>query len=167
MPGSPPKGYRLSQIALHWFVVVAVLFLFFSGDQTTERFLADLKGSASSVGAAWIAIHIVVGLAILAAMLCRLVLRWRFGAPIPPEAESAPLRWLAAAVHVGLYLDMIGAALIGLVVYFAYPALAPLHEFLTRLALMALVALHVAGALWHHFYWRDDVLMRMFRPARG
>jgi len=167
MPSAPPNGYRPLQIGLHWFVVAAALFLFFSGDQTTERFSADLKGAATSVGAAWIPIHIVVGLMILAAMIWRLGLRRRFGAPIPPEAEIAPLRWLAGAVHVGLYLDMIGAALIGLVVYFAYPALAPLHEFMTRLALMALVALHVAGALWHHFYWRDDVLMRMLRPARN
>ncbi len=167
MPSSPPKGYRASQIAAHWFVVVAALFLFFSGDQSTERFFADLKGSASSVASAWIPIHIVVGLGILAAMLCRLILRWRFGAPVPPEAEIAPLRWLAAATHVGLYLDMIGAALVGLFVYFAFPTLAPLHEFLTRFALIILVALHVAGALWHHFYWRDDVLVRMLRPARN
>ena len=166
MSGSPPKGYRTSQIALHWFVVVAAAFQFVTGDHMTDRFNAALKGTESSVAAVWTPIHIVVGLTILAAMLCRFILRWRFGAPVPPEAEIAPLRWLAGAVHVGLYLDMIGAALIGLAVYFAYPALAPLHEFLTRLALMALVALHAAGALWHHFYWRDEVLVRMLRPVR-
>ena len=111
-------------------------------------------------------LHLAVGVAILAAMLWRLAIRLRRGVPPPPAAEAPPLRWLAHAVHVGLYLDMIGAALVGLIVYFWAPALAGVHEALARVVLLALVGLHVAGALAHHFYWGDDVLVRIVTPAK-
>jgi len=167
MTNQSPTGYRPLQIALHWLVAAIVLFLFITGDNTTHVFFAGLNGRTSDASWAWIPIHIVAGLAILGAMIWRLALRRRFGAPEAPASEPAPLRLLAGAVHVGLYLDMIGAAIVGLLVYFWYPSLAGLHELLGRFVLIVLVALHVAGALWHHFYWRSDVLTRMLRPQRG
>ncbi len=36
------------------------------------------------------------------------------------------------------------------------------HEYLGD-AMIALVALHVAASLWHHFFRRDDTLKRMLR----
>lgn len=167
MTGQSPTGYRTSQIVLHWLVAALVLFLFVTGDSTTHVFYAGLNGRATDTSWVWIPIHIVAGLAILGAILWRLALRRQWGAPEAPAAEPAPLRLLANAVHVGLYLDMIGAAIVGLIVYFWMPSLGWLHELLSRIVLIVLVALHVAGALWRHFYWRSDVLMRMLRPIRG
>lgn len=51
----------------------------------------------------------------------------------------------------------------------------PLHELLEEVhvilafTLIALVAVHTAAALWHHFGRRDDVLMRMVKagPKQG
>ena len=166
MTDESPTGYRAPQIALHWLVALFVLFLFFTGDTTTQVFLANLKGRAPEASWVWMPVHLVVGLAILAAMLWRLALRRRYGAPAAPESEPAPLRWLAAAVHVGLYLDMIGAAIVGLLVYFWFPSLAGLHEFLSRPALVVLALLHIAGAFWHEYYWGDNVLGRMLKPVR-
>ena len=40
------------------------------------------------------------------------------------------------------------------------------HEFLKNV-LIAVVALHIAGALYEHFVTRSDVLKRMLRPERG
>jgi cytochrome b561 len=159
-----PQGYNATQIGLHWLVFVAAAFLFFTGDTTTHRYFADLHGSASETPAYWVPLHAIVGVAILAAMIWRLALRHTIGAPPPPDGEAPALRILAQAAHVGLYLDLIAASLIGLAVYFGWSALAGLHELLSRVVLIVLVALHVAGALAHQFYWKDDVMRRMSRP---
>jgi cytochrome b561 len=39
------------------------------------------------------------------------------------------------------------------------------HEILTN-ALLAVAAVHVAAALWHHFYLRNEVLRRMLSGGR-
>jgi cytochrome b561 len=41
---------------------------------------------------------------------------------------------------------------------------APLHSLLSW-ALLAVALAHVAAALWHHIYRRDDVLLRMIGRA--
>ena len=97
-------------------------------------------------------------------MVWRLVLRHREGAPASPQQHRA-LMFLASAVHIGLYVDLIGAAIVGLLAYFWLPALGPLHELMTRQILLVLFGLHVIGALWHHFVVRDEVMTRMIRPA--
>jgi cytochrome b561 len=97
-------------------------------------------------------------------MLWRLVLRRADGAP--PPTQHPALEWLASALHAGLYLDLIGAALVGLLAYFFLPRLAGLHHLMVRQILVVLFALHFAGALWHRFVVRDDIMTRMVRPAR-
>ena len=158
-------GYSTRQIALHWIVFVLVAFQWFTGDDMTDLFRAAHGGRPADVAPAWTPIHIAVGVAILAVMLWRLVLRRTEGAPPPPKQHPA-LEWLASAVHVGLYLDLIGAALVGLVAYFWLPSLAGLHHLMVRPILLVLVGLHFLGALWHRFVVRDDVMTRIIRPAR-
>jgi cytochrome b561 len=159
------KGYSARQIALHWIAFVLIAFQWFAGDNMTKLFRAAHGGQPTDVVPVWTPVHIAIGAAILAAMLWRLVLRRTQGAPPPPKQHSA-LEWLASAVHVGLYLDLIGAALVGFVAYFWLPHLAGLHRLMVRPILFALFALHFAGALWHRFVVRDDVMTRMIRPAR-
>ena len=158
-------GYSLRQIALHWVVFILVAFQFFTGDNMANLFRASHGGRPTDVPAAWTAIHIVVGVAILAAMLWRLALRHAEGAPPAPKQHPA-LMWLASAVHVGLYLDLVVGAIVGLVAYFWLPGLGKLHEIMSRQALIVLFGLHVLGALWHRFVERDDVMTRIIRPAR-
>lgn len=160
-----PKGYSARQIALHWIVFVLVVFQWLAGDNMTDRFRATHGGPSTQVGPVWTSVHILVGLAILLLMLWRLALRHAGGAPPPPKQHPA-LQWLAATVHVGLYLDLIGAALVGLAAYFWLPQLAGLHHLMVRPVLLALFALHFVGALWHRFVMRDDVMTRMVRAAR-
>jgi len=158
-------GYSARQIALHWIVFVLVAFQWFTGGGMTELFRAAHGGRPADVASVWTPIHITVGLTILAAMLWRLVLRHTEGTPPPPKQHPA-LEWLASAVHVGLYLDLIGAALVGLAAYFWLPQLAGLHRLMVRQILLALFALHFVGALWHRFVVRDDVVTRIIRPGR-
>jgi cytochrome b561 len=158
-------GYSVRQIALHWLVFVLVAFQFFTGDTMTDLFRAAHGDEPTHISPAWTGVHIVVGLVILAAMLWRLALRRADGAPPPPKQHPA-LEWLAGAVHVGLYLDLAGAAIVGLVAYFWLPALGELHELMTRQILIVLFALHILGAFWHRFVMRDDVMTRMVRAAQ-
>ncbi len=158
------KGYSARQIGLHWLVFVIVAFQFLMGDNMTHLFWAAHGGKATDVAPIWAPIHIFIGVLVLAAMLARLWLRRTDGVP-PPVAQAKPLEWLAAAVHVGLYLDLIVGALVGLAAYFLWPQLAWWHHLLMRPVLLWLVILHVLGALWHG-YKRDAVATRMIRPAR-
>jgi len=158
-------GYNARQIALHWIVFVLVAFQYFMGGAMTHLFRAAHGGRPTDVGSIWAPVHIAVGLAILATMLWRVMLRRRVGAP--PAAKQHPaLQALATAVHVGLYIDLIGAALVGLAANFWLPELAGLHRLMVRPILFVLFALHVIGALWHWIVVRDDVMARMMRPAR-
>ena len=158
-------GYSARQIALHWIVFVLVAYQWFTGDHMTQLFKAAHGGPPTGAASAWTPVHIAVGVVILAVMLWRLVLRRTEGTPPPPKQHPA-LEFLASAVHVGLYLDLIGAALVGLVAYFWLPQLAGLHHLMVRPILLALFALHFVGALWHRFVVRDDVMTRIVRPAR-
>jgi cytochrome b561 len=158
-------GYSVRQIVLHWIVFVLVAFQFFTGDNMTDLFRAAHGGRPTGISPAWTVIHIVVGVAILVAMLWRLALRRTDGAPPPPKQHPA-LEWLASAVHVGLYADLIGGALVGLAAYFWLPGLGKLHELMSRQVLLVLFALHVVGAVWHWFVARDEAMTRIFRPAR-
>ena len=158
-------GYSARQIALHWLVFVLVAFQFVIGDDMTSLFQAAHGGPPSDIAPVWGPIHLVVGVAILVAMLWRLALRRTDGAPLPAKQHPA-LELLATAVHGGLYLDLIGGAIIGLVAYFWLPPLAGLHHLMSRQILIVLFGLHVAGALWHRFIMRDDVMIRIVRPAR-
>jgi cytochrome b561 len=158
-------GYSARQIALHWIVFVLVAFQFVMGDNMTHLFRAAHGGRPTDVGSIWAPVHIAAGIAILASMLWRLMLRRTVGAP--PAAKQHPaLQALAAAVHVGLYVDLIGAALVGIAAYFWLPELAGLHRLMVRPILIVLFVLHVAGALWHRFVVRDEVMTRMMRPTR-
>ena len=141
-----------------------MVFQFVMGDDMTDFFRAAHGGPPTDTSSIWAPVHIAVGLAILVAMLWRVVLRRTVGAP--PAAKQHPaLQALAAAVHAGLYVDLIGAALVGLAANFWLPELAGLHRLMVRPILIVLFALHVAGALWHWFVVRDDVMARMMRPG--
>jgi cytochrome b561 len=159
------KGYSLRQIGLHWVVFVLVAYQWFTGDDMTDLFRGAHGGPPASVNPGWATIHVVVGVAVLLLMVWRLGLRHSEGAP-PPAKQHPALQWLAGAVHVGLYLDLILGALVGLAAYYVLPSLAGLHHLMMRPILLALVLLHIVGALYHRFVVRDDVVTRMIRPAR-
>lgn len=129
--------------------------------------------------------HADLGYIFLALLLARLV--WKLINPTPdlPADSKAWERALAHAVHWLLYGLMLVTAGLGWGLAgtfrrplgdFALPAIVAdrtLHETLEpwhRVAsytLLAVVVLHVAAALWHHFVQRNDILRRMLgaRPA--
>lgn len=131
--------------------------------------------------------HFMLGLAIFALAWLRLLAR--LIAPTPKIVPAIPA-WqaiLSKVVHLGLYVLMIGAPLAGWLILSAagkpipffgleLPALIGLnpplagqikevHEFV-GVAGYALIALHAAAALVHHYVMRDNTLTRML-PERS
>lgn len=139
-------------------------------------------------------LHKSIGATIFLLVAFRLCWRWLGEVP-PLPASLTPLERMAARLtHGGLYAALLAMPLAGWVIVSASPLGIPtvlfglirlphisfvaahpqkkeigalassVHEGLAWAAL-ALVALHVAAALWHHAVRKDDVLRRML-PAR-
>lgn len=170
-----PARYSRIAIILHWAIAALLLFQIGLGWG-----LEDLpKGMAQFAGFQF---HKSVGIAILVLSLARLIVR--LFKPRPAAVvTSKPQALLAGAVHFALYAVMIVGPLTGWIIIStskiklqtllfgtiplpALPVGQALHEPAESLhgALgtvgVLLIALHVAGALYHHFK-REDLLGRM------
>lgn len=131
-----------------------------------------------------ISLHFSIGVLVLAVAVVRLAWRLTHGEPepedgLPPwQAQSARfLHWLLyLLLFVVPILGWINASWRGMAVtlfgLFELPKLiatrAPgwnwsgdIHMLLANYALLGLIGLHVAAALYHHFLRRDGVLRRM------
>jgi cytochrome b561 len=160
------QGYSAAQISLHWLIAVLLVFnAFFSGDGMKDAWRSyrqggDVTGFSGLVPQ----LHLWVGIAILAFAVWRLLLRQTRGVPEAPAEESAVLRLAAHGTHILLYVLMLALPLTGIAVYyFGISALGDIHETL-RLPLIALVLLHVGGALYQRYILKTNVLNRMMRP---
>lgn len=159
-----PTGYSASQIWLHWIVALLIVLQFVLNEPISEAWRAMGRGEEVAFSPL-IAAHVFGGLAVLALVLWRLVLRVTRGAPQPPAEESATLRLLSKATHGLLYLLLIGMPVSGALAWFGgVKAAAGGHEVLKSLMLV-FVALHVVGTLYHQFVLKTNLLVRMKRPG--
>lgn len=167
--------YSAAAIALHWALALLLAFQLGLGWR-----LEDLPKGVAQFTA--FQLHKSVGILILLLSLARLAVRLVKPRPAPVQDKPAAML-LAKAVHVLLYVAMIGGPLAGWVLVstgkvrlqtmlfgtvpwpdlplgagWHEPAEA-LHSALASL-LAGLIALHVAGALRHHWL-RGDFLGRM------
>lgn len=173
-----PARYSIAAIILHWLIAAALLFQLALG-----LGLEDLGAKAF----AQYQFHKSVGITILLLTLLRLALRLTLSRPAPLEKGFPGI--LAATVHGGLYAFMLGAPLTGWMLVstarIKVPTLifgtVPLphlplpdsfrdvssgaHEVMAFLGI-ALILLHVAGALRHHWLLRDGLVYRM-TPVRS
>jgi cytochrome b561 len=175
------SGYGLLSIAIHWISAALILFLFGLGIYMVDLSYYDdwyHKGPE---------LHISLGLVVLLLMLVRIV--WRIINPTPEELSAKRTQNLAAKlVKLGLYAFVFIVLISGYLITTAegqaasmfnlikFPVLTELnshnvdlageiHEYLAW-GIVILVALHVAGALLHHFVMRDRTLVRMLKPVK-
>ncbi|MBS0506005.1 MAG: cytochrome b [Proteobacteria bacterium] len=173
---TPAHRYHPALVGIHW-LTLALLVAVYA--------LIELRGifpkgsSAHELMKTW---HFMLGLAVWALVLLRLPLRLMLGAPpITPPLPAWQHR-LALAMHVALYAMLLALPLLGWLILSAKgspipffglelpPLLAPdkalskslkeVHETIANLG-YALIALHAAAALWHHYVQHDDTLRRM------
>ena len=176
---SSRSGYSRVAIALHWIIALLIL------GNAAGAILAE-QVSKETAGAI-MATHKSIGLTVLMLSLLRLAWRVTHGFPRLPDSTPSWDAILARVTHVAFYVLIIAVPLAGWAMVsagsrpltwfglFPWPKL-PVekatadwaHDWhvLLAFATLALAALHVLGALKHHFVDRDDVLARMLPLVR-
>lgn len=156
-------------IWLHWLAALLIAAQFVSGQWMPALFAARVESPGAGEGASgsWFApLHIALGVTVFVLTAARLRDRLVHGRPPHPSGEPGWARRLARIVQVSLYALVLAMPIAGLVAWFgANESLAALHSLAAKL-LLALLALHVAGALANHYWFGTDVLRRML-PGHG
>ena len=175
-------GHPALTIAIHWMTVVAIVVavaVMLVRDVTEDRVWRQVL----------LEVHRQLGLLVLLGAGVRVTLRVLKGLADHAPNMAAYLRWAAKAAHVIMYGVLIALPLLGWAVTSAHgvaltflgsvplPKLLPadseladtLTDYHVGLAwgLLALVAAHVAAAVWHHFGRRDRVLRAMLPRVMG
>jgi cytochrome b561 len=168
-------------LAMHWGSVLAIVV------SVAAMFVRDAIEDAAA--RQWLLqIHRQLGLLVLGVALVRIAYRLLKGLADHARETRIALRLAAHGAHLALYAALIALPLVGWALSSAHgislralgivplPALvAPDSELADTLddyhvwlawALLGLVALHAAAALWHHYMRRDAVLAAMLPGSR-
>ncbi len=180
MPQHNTNTYSIIARVLHWLTVLLLILLFTSGIAMTER--TEQYNLWDATTNTLYSSHKALGLFLLTMIVLRLIYRLSFGTPPHPLSLNNLQKIAAEGVHWGLYALLILVPMVGWIGISMFPALnifgvqipalvAPdrqgaawafeIHEVLGYL-LLALIALHIAAALFHAFILKDDILQRMW-----
>ena len=158
-----PKGYSSTQIRLHWIVGALILFQLIYGEAMGEPWDAVTDGRVP-VMSTWVWAHILVGGAVLALVVWRAALRRMRGVPEVPHSDNALMTKAAEWGHLALYALMVLTPISGLVAWYGGVEIAGEVHGWFKPALIVLIAGHAAAALYHQFWLKDGLLLRMQRP---
>jgi len=175
------SGYDATAKWLHWLIVVLVL------TQFTIAWLMPGIGRNTKPGPL-IDLHFSFGVVIAVVMAVRFVHRLVHPVPLAMPASPAWERAVARATHGIFYAALLIGPFLGWASASAHdlpvsvfgllplPAIATSHDrwalvagdihTYTMWAVLALIGLHAAVALFHHFVRHDDILERML-PGRA
>ena len=172
------KRPNIASVIVHWgaaFAMILALYFGYGNGPRQEAFVA----------------HAYAGLTVLGLVVVRLFLRTLLPGPEEESGGSRISKLVAEAMHWALYALMLLTPLTGWIVAsevgsMAVPRLPNIdrigsgfsighpdsamtayhvHVFFVR-SLLALITLHVTAALFHHFVFRDTILVRMI-PILG
>jgi cytochrome b561 len=173
-------NYTKTAIILHWSMALPMIGLLIFGVQT-------MGGHHDRV---WPTIHVSVGFALLGLVLFRIIWRLRNPAPPLPVGMSKAARLSAMVSHITLYVAMVLIPLTGWLAFtehvrrtlgvasanfFGVAKIPILPDFGINFhfihkwggkAVLAIIFLHILAALKHHFFDRDEVLIRMLSWKR-
>jgi cytochrome b561 len=169
--------YAISQKVVHWlmaFLIIMDLFIaqkFGGAMEDWDRFESRSD-------------HASVGMVVTVLFLIRIYLRWKFGAPPLPATMRPWEQTLAHWAHIAFYAVIAVMILTGILTAMvansavtpfslfalgsgegnaeAYGWLRFVHETATK-AIIGLIVLHVAAALYHLVWVRDGMTERMLR----
>ena len=158
----PPMPPTLWQIRLHWLTAALFVAQLALGAGMDTAFEARARGFALPAPSVLLtAAHMATGTALAAAMLARLWLRRRHGAPPVPAARPRRAAVTALWVHRALYAVMLAIPAAGALAWGARSGLAAAAHGALVTAALVLLALHVAGALAEAAWFRTGALARM------
>lgn len=153
------NAYSRTQVILHWIVVLLIVGQYLLSGGIGAAWQGRLDGSLPNKP--FPNPHAIIGMVILALTLWRLVLRRRLGAPALPAEEPQALKLVAMVTHVAFYLLLIAMPVSGALAWVGgLEVPADAHEIAAKV-MLALIALHIAGAVVQQFVLRTDVMARM------
>ncbi|MGB8818021.1 MAG: cytochrome b/b6 domain-containing protein [Rhizobiaceae bacterium] len=157
-----PKSYSTIQKSLHWLVAAIIIAQLIFGEDMAHALEAfEENADASGFSSPIVLFHIWGGLSIILFAVWRLFLRKAQGVPQQPAEEPAYLKFAASATHVLFYALLFMAPISGAVAYYlGVEAAGEFHQLL-KPVFIVLIAAHVVGALYQHFWLKTDVLKRM------
>jgi len=156
-----PTHYSRAQIILHWVIMALVLFNIAAHDGMISMYDATLRGvEVSANDALFGKFHIVAGVSILILAALRLFLRLRRGAPAAP---TGPVLQQKAGhfVHIAIYVLLFTLPFSGIAAWFGGVETAALAHVAMKNLLLILIGLHIASALFHQFWLKDNLIARM------
>ncbi|MGY6276523.1 cytochrome b [Methylomonas sp. MgM2] len=168
-------------IVVHWLMFLLIVALYASIE------LRSLFPKGSDPRELMKAVHFMLGLTVFLLLVPRLAARF---AGTRPAITPEPPAWQYSATkftHLALYLFMFAMPLLGWLMLSAagkpipffglqLPALIDknkeiaklfkeLHETIGELGYY-LIGLHISAALYHHYWQRDNTVIRMFPPIK-
>jgi cytochrome b561 len=171
------EGYGLVAIVLHWSMAAVIVGLFALGLWMVELTYYDPWYREATE------IHKSAGVVLFLALILRLLWRWSNPRPTPESGLAPWERKASRAAHVAFYVLLFAVMTSGYLIstadgrpidvfgWFAVPAtlsglpgqadIAGDVHLALAITLIALAAVHAAGALKHHFLDRDRTLVRM------
>jgi cytochrome b561 len=172
--------YSGLQIGLHWLVFLLII-VTYCAMELRGFFPRDYRPVFNMV-------HVSGGITILVLTVARLLIRLKRPAPPIVPKPKPMMTGLAHLGHLVIYLLFIVLPVIGFVMMYnrgnpwiafgiSMPhaaesnfdladTLKEYHEFLANLGYWV-IGLHAAAALAHHYYWRDNTLLRMMPRKRS
>ncbi|KFC10328.1 cytochrome b561 [Trabulsiella guamensis ATCC 49490] len=172
--------YSGLQIGLHWVVFLLVIVTYCA---------MELRGFfPREYRPAFNMVHVSGGISILVLTVARLLIRLKRPAPPIVPKPKPMMTGLAHLGHLVIYLLFLVLPVIGFVMMYnrgnpwiafgiSMPhaaasnfdladTLKEYHEFLANLGYWV-IGLHAVAALAHHYYWRDNTLLRMMPRKRS
>jgi cytochrome b561 len=178
-----PSRYSTVAVVLHWLIAAII-----AGQIALGWRMDEFEGLGRTV---MLQVHKTVGIAILVLSVARLAWRLANPPPPHPAGLSRTESWLSVAVHRGFYAALLALPLTGWAMssleragglrlfsgltWPAFPllnllpggaqdglaeAMTNTHAMLVWV-MLAMMALHIAGAAKHQFISRDQILARM------
>ena len=173
MSTETPKRYHPIHVVLHWTIALTAILAILVGMFVLNP-TPDTPEKTGILG-----FHAIWGGLLGLLLVARLITRYTLPRPAPATSGNAFLDFAAKAVHFLLYLGIIGMVVSGLGTaemanlagvfrgaapfpadFMAYPPRIG-HGF-TALALLGLIGLHFAAAMYHQFVKKDNLLARMW-----
>lgn len=172
--------YSGLQIGIHWLVFLLVIGAYCA---------MELRGFAPRNYRPWFnVVHVSCGISILVLMVTRLLVRLKYPAPPIVPKPKPMMTGLAHLGHLVIYLLFLVLPVIGLLMIYnrgnpwiAFGIVMPhaaeanfdladtlksWHVTLANLGYFV-IALHAAAALMHHYFWKDNTLLRMMPRKRS
>lgn len=152
-------GYSGAQIALHWLITILIPLAWLSGEGAEDALDAIREGDTAGFVP-----HVAFGLAILALVAVRILVRLGRGAPAAPGRPGSLPVLAADWGHRLIYLLMVAVPLGGISVWFLGLRVGDIHGLAANI-LMLVVLGHALMALYHQYVLKDGLIRRMMRAG--